>query len=119
MLMESCGESGSALASVLSPPSWYDETRQSASLIFRNSKPALRSVSDASGRCFPVAHASIRFGEALLVGIENEKSWSTALPPPPPLPVEPLPALATPHENDASSISPGCVLSVLSPSITI
>jgi hypothetical protein len=40
----------------------------SLSLIFRNSKPpALRQVSVASEMCLPVAQASVRLGEALLV----------------------------------------------------
>src|SRR5262249_22184333 len=118
MDIESCGESESWLDGPLSPPSEYDETRQSSSLIFMNSKPELlRSVSAACWMCLPVAHASIRVGDALLVAIETEKSRSAAFPVPPPPPVDPPPVFATPHEKDEISISPGCVLSVLSPSM--
>src|SRR5262245_3625895 len=73
---------------------------------------------DAVLRGFPVAQAAIRFGEALVVAIVKWKSCRTALPlpaPPPPSPT--FDGLRTPQLNDATSISPGWALSVLSPSI--
>ena len=90
----------------------------SASLILRNSTwdpPALRHVSVASGICFPVAQASIRFGAALLIGIVKWRSWNETFPAPPPPPTEPEPVLAAPQLNEKTSISSLWALSVLSP----
>ena len=39
-----------------------------------NSSPALRQVSVAEGKCLPIAHASIRFGAALLRAEAKDKS---------------------------------------------
>jgi hypothetical protein len=66
--------------------------------------------------CWPLAHARRSFGEALLVRAMKWKSWNEALPAPPPPPAPAVPVWDTPQLNDASSISPLCFESVLSPS---
>jgi hypothetical protein len=102
------------------PPVWYELTSTSLNLKVRYSCwvfPALRAVSVASLMCFPLAHASISFGEAFVSFMTKWKSCIETLPaPPPPPPDCGVPDWTAPQLQDSMSISFLCFASLLSPS---
>ena len=100
------------------PDGWMLVTKTSFILTMRYScwpLPALREVSVASLMCSPIAHAFIRFGDALSSECMKLRSLKLALPAPAPEPARTSEALDTPHDHDSTSISPACLESFDSP----
>src|SRR4051812_49019386 len=78
-------------------------------------EPDLRQLSVASFRCLPLAHVVMSTGDALVVAMVKWKSCVCTFPAPAPPPG--VPTLLSPQLNDETSISPGCSLWALLPSI--
>src|SRR6516162_11735922 len=77
--------------------------------------PALRTVSNASEKCFPLQQLSIRLGELLSTYLVKLRSCTLTLPLPAPPPTWAVPLFDIPHDQARTSISLVCTLSCDSP----
>src|SRR6516164_1600386 len=77
--------------------------------------PHLRTVSNASLKCFPLQQLSIRLGELLSTYLVKLRCCTLTLPLPAPPPTWAVPLFDIPHDQARTSISLVCTLSFDSP----
>jgi hypothetical protein len=103
------------------PPVWKELTSTSVSEKVRNSSwllpPPRRPVRTALFRCLPDAHASRSWGLAFVSRALTCRSVISTLPAETPPPGVGGVGCVSPHDQLRTSISPLCLLSVLSPEI--